>query len=258
MKLFVLVCFIYLMFTSDIFSQTNPDLITDRPDKTESASVVPQGTLQIESGFEYFSDNSIDEVEIKSFSIAGTLFRYGLFKNTELRLGGSFLSQKIESNSISNVVSGLTDFMFGAKYEFINDHHSIPDIALMLHFFLPAGAKVFKPTKTEPQVILSLAKGIDESLDLGVNLGSQHNSEEENLFYFYTLAAGFGITDTFGLFIEIYSEILSNSSPLIMAGAGFTYMLLYNLQLDISGGNGLFNNSKVWYFGAGVSVRLPR
>lgn len=258
MNFIVIVCFFCFMLTSNIFSQTIPDLITDRPDKTESATTVPQGTLQIESGFEYMSDNAADGVEINSLSIAGTLFRYGLFENIELRLGGSFLLQKIKLNSISIEDGGLADLMLGAKYEFINDHHSIPDIALMLHFFLPVGTEVFKPAKTEPQVILSLAKAINESLDIGINLGSQYSSEKDNLFYFYSLAAGFGITEKFGSFIEIYSELLSGSSPLMMAGAGFTYLLLPNLQLDISGGNGLFNNSKVWYFGAGVSVRLPR
>lgn len=258
MKIVIIVCSICLLFISNTFSQTNLELITDRPDKTESASVVPQGTLQIETGFEYTSDNVTDGVEINSLSIASTLFRYGLFKNFELRMGGGYLSQKIELNSSGSTEKGVADLMLGAKYEFINDHHSIPDIAIMVHFFLAAGAEAFKPTKTEPQVILSLAKGIDESLDLGINLGGKYSSEEDNLFYFYTLAAGFGITEKLGSFIEIYSEILSNFSPLIMAGTGFTYLLLPNLQLDISGGNGLFNNSKVWYFGAGISARLPR
>jgi hypothetical protein len=258
MKIIIIVCSICLLFISNTLSQTNLELITDRPDKTESASVVPQETLQIETGFEYTSDNVTDGVEINSLSIASTLFRYGLFKNFELRLGGGYLSQKIELNSSGSTEKGVADLMLGAKYEFINDHNSIPDIALMIHFFLPAGAEAFKPTKTEPQVILSLAKGIDESLDLGINLGGQYSNEEENLFYFYTLAAGFGITEKLGSFIEIYSELLSGSLPLMFAGAGFTYLLLPNLQLDISGGNGLFNNSKVWYFGAGISIRIPR
>jgi hypothetical protein len=241
-----------------VFSQKAPDLITDRPDKTESALVVPKGALQIESGVEYFNDRSIEHSELSLLSLAATLFRYGLLDKLELRLGGAYLSQEMKSGNISSDVNGLSDFMIGAKYEFIRDHHTIPDIGLMLHFFLPVGAEAFKPDKTEPQAILSVSKSLSEYLDVGTNLGVHYNSSEEEAFYFYTIAAGIGITEKFGSFVELYSELPPNSSPQFMAGAGFTYLLQHNLQFDIYGGNGLFNNSKVWYFGAGISIRIPR
>jgi len=83
--------FIFLTLTTNIFSQDQiPDLITDRSDKTESVSVIPSVSFQIESGFEYMKDITSAGIEINSFSIASTLFRYGLFVNLELRLGGKF------------------------------------------------------------------------------------------------------------------------------------------------------------------------
>lgn len=257
MKFLIIIFFIGLIFIPNMFSQSGQVLITDRPDKTESASVVPPGTFQIETGFAYTSDKSNSNVELNSLNFASTLFRYGLIKNVELRLGGSFLFQEYKTDEFSIEEDGLSDLMIGSKYEFINDHHSIPDIALMLHFFVPAGAKAFKPANTEPQVIFSLSKAIFENLDIGMNLGSQYSSEVKDLFYFYSIAAGFGISEKFGSFIEISSEVFPESSPLVMAGAGFTYLFLPNLQLDISGGSGLFNNLKVWFLGAGISTRLP-
>jgi hypothetical protein len=258
MRNFVLIFSLNLLFIPNMFSQKIPDLVTDRPDKTESALVVPEGALQIESGAEYFSDRSIEQFELNSLSLAATLFRYGLLENLELRLGSAYLSQEIKSGNISSDVSGISDFMIGAKYEFVSDHHSVPDIGLMLHFFLPVGAEAFKPDKTEPQAILSVSKSLSEYLDIGTNLGVHYNSSAEDAFYFYTIAAGFGITEKLGSFVELYSEVLPNSSPQFLAGAGFTYLLQHNLQFDIYGGNGLFNNSKVWYFGAGISIRIPR
>ncbi len=250
---------IFIFLTTTVFAQVvNSEWITDRPDRTESASSVQVGSLQIESGFEYESDKSNVNTEISSLNIASTLLRYGLFEKFELRLGGNFLSSSIESGSLSLKRNGLSDIMLGAKYAFINDHSEIPDIALILHFFLPLGAEVFKPAKTEPQAILAAAKSLTENFDLGINLGTHYNSSAEELFYFYTVAAGIGISDKLGAFAEVYSEIFPNNPPFISAGAGFTYLILPNLQLDISGGNGLFNNSKVWYLGAGFSVRVPR
>jgi len=173
-------------------------------------------------------------------------------------LAENFLSQDYKSSITEENISGLSDFMLGAKYEFLNNNSSIPDIALLLHFFFPAGADEFKPDKIEPQVILSLSKNIIKNLDIGVNLGSQLNSADDDWFYFYSITAGIGLNEKLGAFAEIYSELFSGSEPFILAGTGLTYLLLPNLQLDISGGNGLFNNSKVWYFGAGISIRLPR
>lgn len=256
-KLFILI--LSLTFIITVFSQNQiPDLITDRPDKTESASVVPSGSFQIETGLEYMKEFTTPGIESNSFSFASTLIRYGLLEKLELRLGGNFLSQNYKSSVTEENISGLSVFMLGAKYEFLNNHSAIPDIALLIHFFFPAGAEEFKPDKTEPQLILSVSKNIIENLDIGVNLGSQNISAADDWFYFYTVAAGIGLTEKLGTFAEIYSELIAGSEPFMLAGTGLTYLLLPNLQLDITGGNGLFNNSKVWYFGAGISIRIPR
>jgi len=152
----------------------------------------------------------------------------------------------------------MADFMIGAKYEFINDHELVPDLALMTHFFLPVGAETHRPGKIEPQAVFSAAKPFTDFFSLGSNLGAHYNSTSENIFYFFTIAGGFGISEKLDSFVEIFSEIFSDTSPFYSLNAGFTYLILSNLQLDISGGNGLFNNSKVWYLGTGISLRIPR
>jgi hypothetical protein len=68
-----------------IFSQ---EIITDRPDITESAVTVPRGDFQIENGF-LFENQSLEEKGIKSnihnYTISSTLFRIGLLSKFELR-----------------------------------------------------------------------------------------------------------------------------------------------------------------------------
>ena len=61
------------------------ELVTDRPDQTESAVVVPVGTLQVEGGATWIRDDG-DGVEIEAFEAPGTLLRYGLVPRLELRL----------------------------------------------------------------------------------------------------------------------------------------------------------------------------
>ena len=59
-----------------------PDMVTDRPDQTESAAVVPRGLLQVETGYLFARDGDVD-----GHAVPGTLFRLGLGGRLELRIG---------------------------------------------------------------------------------------------------------------------------------------------------------------------------
>ena len=85
-----------------ILAQTSPpDLVTDRPDQTESSITVPFKSLQIETGF-------IKEKQGENTNLAynTTLLRYGLLENLELRLGLEYLGEKNTASTIDN--SGLS------------------------------------------------------------------------------------------------------------------------------------------------------
>ena len=60
----------------------SPDMVTDRPDQTESAAVVPRGLLQVETGYLFARDGDVD-----GYAAPGTLFRIGLGGRLELRIG---------------------------------------------------------------------------------------------------------------------------------------------------------------------------
>jgi hypothetical protein len=76
MKKSILVFF--LAITS--FGQITAQLVTDRPDQTESSSTVGKGNLQIESGIfvGFEGDNMFSTRQIL---LPTTLFRYGLKRN---------------------------------------------------------------------------------------------------------------------------------------------------------------------------------
>ena len=59
-----------------------PELVTDRPDRTESATVVPRGLLQVETGYLFARDGGVD-----GHAAPGTLLRIGFGGRTEIRLG---------------------------------------------------------------------------------------------------------------------------------------------------------------------------
>lgn len=237
-------------------AQSVAELITDRPDKTESGVTVPEGSLQIETGFEFQYEKVNEIVTRDQFNIASTLLRYGVIKEIEIRVGGVFLSEKIQSSEEKITSSGLAGLMFGAKYNFTRGSNLIPDIGLLIHFFLPAGAAEFKPPKVEPQAIFSASKSLNGNVSIATNLGIQFNSNEKLWENFYTLATGIALTEDIGAFVELYSELSKGTLPFFSAGTGLTYLLKDNLQLDISLGRGLFNNSESWFIGTGFSIQL--
>jgi len=83
------------------------ELVTDRPDFTESAIVIPAKTVQIESGFTW-----IDESTSEALSGPEVLVRWGLSERLELRIG---LPDWVDPRGGS---SGVGDSSIGAKFQF--------------------------------------------------------------------------------------------------------------------------------------------
>jgi hypothetical protein len=90
------------------------ELITDRPDQTESSAAVPHKSLQIETGF-VMENNETEFIEQKSFAYNTTLLRYGLLENFELRLGLEYLGEEvfIKNTDTTNTYSGLSPIYAG-------------------------------------------------------------------------------------------------------------------------------------------------
>ena len=64
------------------------DLLTDRPDQTESAIVIKPGFFQLEFGWTFTQDDEAG-TETETVEVPGTLLRIGLMDRVELRLGFS-------------------------------------------------------------------------------------------------------------------------------------------------------------------------
>ena len=54
---------------------SDPEIVTDRPDITESAIVVPKGSLQFESGLTWTSDHGQAAVDLPENSVV--VWRFG-------------------------------------------------------------------------------------------------------------------------------------------------------------------------------------
>ncbi|MBN2812611.1 MAG: transporter [Bacteroidales bacterium] len=236
-----------------------PELITDRPDQTESSAVVPHKSLQIETGF-VMENNETDLTKQKLFAYNTSLLRYGLFDNLELRLGLAYLGEKvsIKNTDTTNTFSGLSPIYTGFKVKIANEDGWKPEIALLCGMVLPFTAHDdFKPEYSAANIRLAFSHTLSDKFSIGYNLGAEWDGETAVPGYFYAVALGIGLTDKIGMFLEGFGLLPEDGDSEQLFDAGFTYLVLPNFQLDVSGGIGFNDNATDNFLSFGLAYRLP-
>jgi len=256
----IILLFLFVAFYLPILAQDkNPKLITDRPDQTESASIVPLRSLQIETGF-VFSNKETELTKQRSFAYNTTLLRFGLLKNLELRLGIEYLGDEIsiKNTDTVNKLSGLSPVYTGFKVKIAEEDGWKPEIAFLGALVFPFTASDdFKPENTSANIRLSFANTLSERASLGYNIGAQWDGNTAVPGYFYSIVMGVGLTEKIGMFAESFGLISEDGTSEHIVDAGLTYLVLSNFQLDISGGLGLNDNAIDNFISFGLSYRIP-
>jgi len=228
------------------------EIITDRPDQTESSTTIPLKSFQIECGVmsgNYNFDNSSQKLLL----IPTTLFRYGLTKNIELRLVEQLISFKNEQTSEENF--GLSDLELGAKIQILKNPDINAEIAFISHLFLPTEAISITNENFGTVNKLAISHRLTIFLDLGYNVGYNYFNTEIG-YLTYSVALGTGISKRIGAYVETYGEVVEFTDWISNFDSGITYLVRENMQLDFSFGFGL--NQKMNYFSVGFSWNTPK
>ncbi|MBM4170777.1 MAG: transporter [Ignavibacteria bacterium] len=262
MKIIIRTIYFLIFYTTTVLGQIeHVPLVTDRPDQTESAVIVPYNTFQIETGFIYqiqkFSEDQI-EFENENLILASTLIRYGITNELEFRFGGEYFNGKSTSSGLSRLTNGLQGFFVGSKYHLRKNEKILSDVSVILHLMLPFGHQNLKPDRIEPVLKLALSQEISEKFSLGINLGLVNNSSINVTEYYYSMAFGTSLTSKIGFFVEMYGSFHKTFLPVHNFDAGITYLHLSNLQIDFSLGTLLFKSEKDLFGGLGISFRIPK
>jgi hypothetical protein len=240
---------IFLIVNTIVYGQT---IITDRPDQTESSSTIPKGSLQIEAGF-LFGTSDNDIIKERQILAPSILSRYGLTNGIELRLLNQF--ESIKNKNINEVYDGISDLEIGAKVQLFRKETSTTEIAFLSHLILPTASKQLTIDKLGSISKLSISHAITESIGVGYNIGYNYFGTGSGDLT-YSLALGIGISNTLGIYIEPYGEVLDFENHKASFDAGLTYLLQDNLQLDVSFGTGL--NHTMNYVAAGCSINIEK
>lgn len=254
---------ISILFLISAFSMKAQEIITDRPDQTESPYVVPKNYLQAEHGFGMDwgeildSDFPVAETEFHIYKIGSTLLRYGINQTFEVRCE----INPLISNTVNDTIAGITPVGIGLKAKLIEGDGLKPQVALLTTLY-PAflSTETLRPEMPVLSLRLAADHGITEWMGVSYNLGIEMTGLDYPVFI-YTLSTGFAINEKIGCFAEIFGNFpFQNASSDIdgnmFVDGGLTYKIKPTIQADISGGIILHADNKNYFTGIGISYLL--
>ena len=250
----------FFTISGAMLSQNNtPDLVTDRPDATEAPTVVPKGSLQVETGAVYTSfENQGIKQETTVYNTS--LLRYGILDNFELRLGWNLLEDGTSTAEGSSTfkANGFSPLLLGMKVAIMEEKGWMPEIGLIGHIFLPfTAADAFKPQFTSTDFRFAFNHTLSEKSGLAYNVGAQWGDDSPEAAYIYTLAYGYAITEKLGTYVEVYGDFPEQNKANHFWDAGLTYLVAPLVQLDVTVGTS-FTDGQDLLVSGGVSFRIDK
>lgn len=238
-------------------------LVTDRPDFTESASVVGCGVVQLEAGYTYTYD-STSTTSSHEQTYPETLLRVGLLAEwMEFRLDWTYndVRETAFGGAISHT-SGSEDISVGVKLALTPQECMLPETALILQSGVPTGATELTADDVLPGITYIYSWALTDYCTTAgqtqLNRAKDEVTDEPYLEFSQSWTAGFGLTEAVGSYIEWFvlapDGADTNHTESYLDG-GFTYLVTDNLQLDVRGGVGLNQAADDYFVGTGFAVR---
>lgn len=232
-------------------------LVTDRPDFTESAVVVPFGRLQLELGATWAKDH--DDAETTSLGEA--LVRWGVARGLEVRLALPSWERSsrgpVRGQGFGDVGAGVKVHLHAAEG---SSAAAGADWALIFATSAPTGGDEVSAGVWQPSAILAAGWELGGDWSLGANLGFSRPTGEGRRFTsaWLSTAVGVGISETAAAFVELVGvqrERFGGPGTLAVQ-AGLTRRLGADLQFDVRIARRLTAEGPDLLAGFGVGVRF--
>ncbi len=221
-------------------------LITDRPTQSLSASITPINNLLWETG-------TLLELapEYENWVVNNSLFRFGISKSVELRAVSEF--KRYNLKTVNETEFRINNIQLGLRYKFIDKK---VQVAYTGHIIFPKTNTVIDDIygqQVGTSNYISAYHTVAGFLGFTYNIGYQHlNTSTDILGYSYAVSTN--LADRLAFFVEAYGSSFEFDDFSLAIDAGFTYLILPNLQFDLSFADDL--DAKYNYYSLGISWRI--
>ncbi len=233
-----------LLFIATVCSAADDPIVTDRPD---SAAIVPPGSIQIETLWEYLKER---RGEGHWWLAPNLLVRHGLTRRAELRVeapGWSWASDGARESG---------DVSIGGKIRLSGDDARIPH-ALTFFATLPSGSERESEGRSDYGAWLAAERDVG-GIYLLVNAGAsrlyRENSRRWNGILWLSVGGDLGpVAAWYG---ELYADFPEGSRWQPMMTWGVSLAAGSRTQWDLFAGRGLDGTGPSLLAGIGYSVRF--
>lgn len=239
----ILLAGLFIALTGAAAAQGVPELITDRPDYTESPVVVPKGSVQLEIG----ATQTFNSGEERALVLPEALIRWAPLSWMELRF---MLPDYVTTGGVSRFGdAGIgTKIGFGSVIGW--------DVAAILGVSLPTGADGLSSERFDPEALLTIGRDFGDSWSMGLQGSMLWLSEAADAEFAANLVVGTDIAGSFGTFLELSALVPPGSDLQLLLHHGYTVGISSVVQLDVHGAVGLTEPSPTFLIGAGAAIRL--
>lgn len=233
-------------------------LISDRPDFTESSSVVGLGVLQLETGYTYARKNGPEFATFHSYPEA--LLRVGIVAEWfEIRIGWTAL-QESTAGEPSDV--GSDDMVVGGKTALVQQQGWLPEVAFLTELKLPTGSSEFTANEVLPKGGFIYGWEINDRWSTAGQTLLARALDDETGDPFLEVSQSWTVGRSLGDCVGAYTEWFSimphgadtNHVESYFNG-GMTFLLFRNFQWDMRAGVGLNDAAADYFVGTGFVLR---
>lgn len=229
---------------------TDPEIVTDRPDVTESSIVVPKGSLQFENGLTWTRDHGS-----QTFDLSESLIRFGVTARTEVRI--------VVPNYLGGIsgldATGFGDIAFGIKQQL----GPLPggfDLSVIVALSLPTGSSHVSSHGYDPFIKFPWSKELKAGWSIGgmQSLFWNTDAAKRNGVWEPTFYIEKEITKALDSFAEYAGDFAQQGGPKEIAHFGAAYRFTPRQQVDFHFGFGVSRSAPTHFFAVGYSFRIDK
>ena len=239
-----------IAYAQQLPDPANSEIVTDRPDVTESSIVIPKGSLQLENGLTWTSNHGS-----QTFDLSESLVRFGVSTRTEIRI----VAPNYNRGLSGLYATGFGDVALGMKQQL----GPLPggfDLSVIVALSLPTGASGVSSHGYDPFIKFPWSKELHAGWSIGGMQslfwntdGGKRNGVWEPTFYIER-----EITKPWDVFAEYAGDFAQRGGPREIAHFGTAYRFKPRQQVDFHFGFGLSHMTPSHFFAVGYSFRIDK
>ena len=240
------------------------EMVTDRPDQTESPYTVDAGHVQMEMDLVNltYDRHSPDGARTETWNIAPLNVRIGLCNRVELDvISDNYVRVRTRQGGVTERASGYGDLTTRMKINFWGNDGGPTALGLIPFVKLPLSASGLRNGRTEGGVILPFAMSLPGGWDLGMMTEADFVSNERGDYdteWLNSITLSHDLTKQLGAYVE-FVAVVGTAPGFDWQGqvdVGLTFGLTDDIQLDCGCNFGVTKSAPDFQPFAGISIRF--